>query len=63
MESQYRIIDKKWYVRMKKKIIQLDVEEKKQNNLVIKLKLRGREIAKKDVHDKSKLTDFGEGCS
>ena len=48
---------------MKKKIIQLDVEEKKQNNLIIKLKLRGREIAKKDVHDKSKLTDFGEGCS
>lgn len=47
----------------KKKIIQLDVVEKKQNDLVIKVKLRGREIAEKDLHDKSKLTDFGEGCS
>lgn len=24
---------------------------------------RLREIAEKDLHDKSKLTDFGEGCS
>ena len=46
-----------------KKIIQLDIEERKQNDLVIKLKLRGREVVEKDVHDKSKLTDFGEECS
>ena len=37
---EYRIIDKKWYVCMKKKIIQFDFEEKKQNNSIIKVKLR-----------------------
>ena len=36
---------------------------KKAKRLVIKLKLRGREVVEKDVHDKSKLTDFGEECS
>ena len=46
-----------------KKIIQLDIEERKQNDLVIKLKLRGREVVEKDVHDKSKLIAFGEECS